>query len=345
VTTAALERNFRALVAGAKVGALFRYDLEEKVWVPDRQSALVSILNARVKAEDVLLYHVEAGGQTPYRAVRFTNDTGSVMERGPIAIYRDGTFVGEAIIDRVDPGLSAFVAYSMDPRIHVAIDDNYRESGVHLVKIIRGQVTAEVRTSATHSYVVDNQAPEAATLWVQRTRRPGWKLIAPKDGVLDERGVYFVPLKLAAKSKTRLAIEEETPVRRVVEIYSDAARRAITLFLTGPESAREPKLKAALAEVMRLHEQLGKLEEELARLRETKEAYAEREEQVRENLNTLGKSARNEDLRRKLMATMAELENKLNDVNRKTVALNVERSELRDRLAVLIKQVSFETPH
>ena len=228
VTTAALERNFRALVAGAKVGALFRYDLEEKVWVPDRQSALVSILNARVKAEDVLLYHVEAGGQTPYRAVRFTNDTGSVMERGPIAIYRDGTFVGEAIIDRVDPGLSAFVAYSMDPRIHVAIDDNYRESGVHLVKIIRGQVTAEVRTSATHSYVVDNQAPEAATLWVQRTRRPGWKLIAPKDGVLDERGVYFVPLKLAAKSKTRLAIEEETPVRRGGGVYSHRARPGLT---------------------------------------------------------------------------------------------------------------------
>ena len=39
---------------------------------------------------------------------------------------------------------------------------------------------------------------------------------------------------------------------------------------------------------------------------------------------------------------MPELETKLNDVNRRTVALNVERSELRDRLAVLIKQVKLE---
>ena len=39
---------------------------------------------------------------------------------------------------------------------------------------------------------------------------------------------------------------------------------------------------------------------------------------------------------------MTELENKLNDVSRKTVSLNVERSELRDRLAVLMKAITLE---
>jgi len=58
VTPDALERNFRSLVQGSRVGALYRYDLEEKVYVPDRQSALVSLLNARVKAEEILLYNV-----------------------------------------------------------------------------------------------------------------------------------------------------------------------------------------------------------------------------------------------------------------------------------------------
>jgi hypothetical protein len=341
VSTATLERNFRALVQGAKVGALFRYDLEEKVYVPDRQSALVSILNARVKAEDVLLYNVERGGTAPYRAVRFTNQTPYVMEKGPIAIYRDGTFVGEALTDRVDPGMSAFIPYSLDPRIHVAIDDSYRESGVSLVTIVRGHVTVELKSRATHSYVVGNQAPEAATLWVQRTRRPGWHLVAPKAGVLDERGVYFVPLALQPKSKRKVAIEEETPSRRVVRIYSDAARKAITLFLGGPDAAKDPKLAAALRDVLKLQERLGRIEEELRRLREEKEGYGEREEQVRENLRTLGKSARNEDLRRKLLATLTDLENKLNDVNRKTVTRNVERSELRDRLAVLIQGITL----
>ncbi len=341
LTADAMERNFRALVQGSKVGALFRYDLEEKVFVPDRQSALVSILNARVKAEDVLLYNVERGGTAPYRAVRFTNETPYVMEKGPIAIYSGGTFVGEALTDRVDPGLSAFIPYSLDPRIHVSIEDGYKESGVSLVKILRGHVTVELKTLATHSYVVDNQAPEAGTLWVQRTRRPGWHLVAPKAGVLDERGVYFVPLKLQPKSKLKVAIEEETPTRRVVEIYSDAARKAIALFLTGADAGKDPRLAAGLRDVLKIQERLGKLEEELGRLREEKEGYAEREDQVRENLRTLGKAARNEDLRRKLVATLAEMEGKLNDVNRKTVALNVERSELRNRLSVLIKSITF----
>ena len=104
---------------------------------------------------------------------------------------------------------------------------------------------------------------------MQRTRRPGWRLTTPTAGVLDERGVLLRAAQARGRRpRPRSRSGGDAGRGAVVEIYSDAARRAIALFLTGPAAGRDPRLKAALAEVLKLQEQLGKLEEELGRLRE-----------------------------------------------------------------------------
>jgi hypothetical protein len=64
---------------------------------------------------------------------------------------------------------------------------------------------------------------------------------------------------------------------------------------------------------------------------------------VRDNIKLLGKSIRNADLARKLTATLKKLENDLNEVTRELVAKDMKRSELKDRLTVLIKSITLKT--
>ncbi len=45
-------------VEGAEVGSLFRYDLKDKVTVPDRSSTLVAIGNKRVSGKEVVLFRL-----------------------------------------------------------------------------------------------------------------------------------------------------------------------------------------------------------------------------------------------------------------------------------------------
>jgi len=340
MTSGLLEQSFRALVAGSRVGSLFRYDIEEPVTIKDRQSALVSILNKKIPAEDILLYRMDVSSTNPYRAVRLTNTTGFIIERGPVAIYRDGNFVGEAVGGQVEAGTSAFVPYSVDGRVIISLQDEVKDEGARLMKIYEGQIIIETKQVSLHKYTIYNQSGEAATLYVQREHRPGWKLTKPDKGVLLEKSHYFAPVKVAAKGKTDFEVREETPTRRYVSLTSYEGQQAIGLYLKDPSA--DPKVTGPLTEVLALQEKLSKLEEELERLRREKNTYSERQTQVRENLKLLGKSVRNADLAKKLTATLLDLETKLNESTRNFVAKDMKRTELRDRLTVLIKSVTLE---
>ena len=85
VSSEVLERSFKSLVAGTRVGSLFRYDLADPVTIDERQSALVNIVNARVPGEEVLLFRVgsDAGLALPRGALhqRFRLRAGSGPDR------------------------------------------------------------------------------------------------------------------------------------------------------------------------------------------------------------------------------------------------------------------------
>jgi len=335
-----LAKGFSALVKGSRVGSLYRYDIEQPVTIRDRQSALVSILNKKVPAEDVLLYRMDTSSTYPYRSVRLKNTTGSLLESGPVAIYKDGNFVGEAVGGKVESNTSVFIPYSVDARVLVTLKDQTKDEGASLMRIVNGQFYLEVKRVAIHKYTVTNNSGEEATLYVQRRQNTGWKLVAPDKGVLTEKDHYFVPIKLAAKGKTEIEVREETPVQRWTGISSWLGRKAIGLYLKDPSA--DAKVSKSLKEALDLQDQVAKLDREIARLRRAKRDYSKRQDQVRANLKLLGKSIRNADLARKLTKTLLQLEKKLNAVTRDLVSRDMKRSELHDRLTVLVKGISLE---
>ncbi|MEO6952833.1 MAG: DUF4139 domain-containing protein [Polyangia bacterium] len=344
VTSADLERNFRTLVAGSTVGSLFRYDIAEPITVAERQSALVNVINAKVAGEDALLFRVGQDQVSPYRVVRFANDSGFVLESGPIAIYRSGegggTFLGEALAQRIEKGASTFLPYALDGRVRVQLSEEDREEGVQLLRIVHGVITCETKRVTRWKYDVDNGTGEATTMYVRRDRRPGWKVVG-QSKMVEEGGAYFVPIALPKSGRTKVEVEEQTPVRRDVDIWDDYGRQVIGLYLKGANV--DPKVAPALKEILALRERVDRIEAQLATAEEQRQAQSERQGEVRENLKALGKSNANADLKRKLETTLGELETGLNDVTRRTVQLSIDRSEARDRLSVLIKNIDMTT--
>ena len=343
VTNADLERNFRTLVAGSTVGSLFRYDIAEPITVAERQSALVNVINAKVTGEDALLFRVGQDQVSPYRVVRFANDSGFVLESGPIAIYRSdeggGTFLGEALAQRIEKGASTFLPYALDGRVRVQLSEEEREEGVQLLRIVHGVITCETKRVTRWKYDVDNGTGEGTTLYVRRDRRPGWKVVGqPK--MIEEGGAYFVPIAVAKTGRTKVEVEEQTPVRRDVDIWDDYGRQVIGLYLKGANV--DPKVESQLKEILALRERVDRIEAQLATAEEQRQVQSERQAEVRENLQALGRSSANADLKRKLETTLGDLETGLNDVTRKTVQLSIDRSEARDRLSVLIKNIDMK---
>jgi hypothetical protein len=338
-----LESSYKTLVAGATVGSLFRYDLDEPVTIDERQSALVNIVNAHVPGEEVLLYRVGADNVSPYRAVRFKNDSGFVLEAGPMAIYHadetGGTFLGEALAGRIEKTATTFVPYALDGRVRVQLAEEQKEQGMALVKVIRGQITVQAKMVTRYSYDVDNGSGEAVTLYVRRDRRPGWTL-ETKEKVIEEGGAYYLPIALPKTGRTKVTVEEQTPVVRVVDIWNDFSRQVIGLYLIN--ASADPKVSAQLKEALALRERSDALDAQISTAEQSRQALSERETEVRNNIQVLGKASKNADLKKKLEDTLVGLETQLNDVTRKLVSASTERGEVRDRLAVLMKDITLD---
>jgi len=339
MTSRLLEKSFRALVSGSRVGSLFRYDIEEPVTIRDRQSALVSLLDKKVPAEDVLLFRMETSRTNPYRAVRLTNTTGYILEGGPVAIYKDGNFVGEAVGGKVEAKTSTFIPYSLDGRVLITLNDRMENQGARLLRIVGGQFHLEVKRVSIHKYTVHNNSGKEATLYIQRRHRTGWKITQPNKGVLIEKKYVFIPVKVAAKGKTEIEVKEETPVRRWSGINSKLGRDAVKLYINDPSA--DPKLVAKLKEAWSLHEQIYTLRLKINKARRSKNLWSNRMSQVRDNIKVLGKSKLNQRLALQLTKKLRGLSAKLDKVTGEMVALDTKRSALRDRLTVLMRSISF----
>src|SRR5690606_35792066 len=112
-----LRRSTQASARAKSVSGLTRFDLRDRVTVPDGTSTMVAIVNQDVAAEQTFLFRPGGAGtgyeQNPYRVVRFKNTTPFVLEPGPIAIYAGGSFVGEGLSEAVGTDTSTTIPFAV----------------------------------------------------------------------------------------------------------------------------------------------------------------------------------------------------------------------------------------
>ena len=348
VTGADLERNARTLVQGVQAGALFRYDIGAPVTVMDRESALVNIVNGRVKGEDALLFRVGIDSQSPYRVARFTNSTGLVLERGPIAIYREGAFLGETVATRIDPSAVAYVPYALEPRVRLDLASHDADEAARLVRIVGGVIYVESKHVTRHVYDVANRTDEKLVLYVQRDKRTNW-VIAGIDiernkqktsgRTFDEQGKYYVPVELAPKDQLKVTVREETPSRTTYTAIDWNVRHLFGVYLSRPDA--DPKLAPKLKECIALSEELDEIARRLEDYRTQKQTLGERQQQIRENIKALQKTKGNGDLKVKLAKNLSEVESKLSESMRKEILAQEEETKKREELIARLRNISW----
>ncbi len=348
VTGADLERNARTLVQGVQAGALFRYDIGAPVTVMDRESALVNIVNGKVKGEDALLFRVGVDAQTPYRVARFTNDTGLVLERGPIAIYRDGAFLGETVATRIDPAAVAYVPYALEPRVRLDLASHEADEAARLVRIVGGVIYVESKHVTRHVYDVANKSDDKLVLYVQRDKRTNWTIAGvdlernkqkTAGRTFDEAGKYYVPVELQPKDQLKVTVREETPSRTSYTAIDWHVRRLFGVYLSRPDA--DPKLAPKLKECIALSESLDEVARRLDDYRTQKQTLAERQQQIRENIKALEKTKGNGDLKAKLGKNLSEVETRLSETMRKEILAQEEETKKREELIAMLRNITW----
>jgi len=123
-----------ALAAIGVQAGTTRYDLPAAVTIPDKSATMVMLLDQHVPGEVVALFAPDGGvpdsAAHPFRVARFSNKTGGLLERGPLAIFSDGAFVGQGMTDPLPDGATACMmcGVALEPLLGVLRNDEAKVS-------------------------------------------------------------------------------------------------------------------------------------------------------------------------------------------------------------------------
>jgi hypothetical protein len=347
LTAGGAEASLALLALGSQEGGITTYSASAPVTVRDEASTLVAIFNQRVEASDTLLYRpdggVPASSTHPFRVVRFTNQAGVALERGPVAIFARERFLGQGLLEPVPMGATTSIPYALERGVTVSVESASDVDEARLVKIEGGLLTVRRYSLRKTKYVVQNLSERAGTVYVQHRRWSGWETRdLPAGSEEVDALTVIVPVAFGPQAKVEVEVVERSPTTQQVQLMSDVGSDALALYLSGPavDDAAGPALRRALE----MRREIGSLDIEIGRHSAERDQVSRATSEVRSNLYAIEGNRRASDLQQRLTARLTELETRYADLQTRVIDLTSRRGELVVELAEAIRDVRIDVP-
>lgn len=342
-------RNLALLASQQVVAGATRYDVPTPVTVPDQSATMVLLVAREVPGERVFLFAPDPGvpdsAQHPFRVARFKNDTPGLLERGPIAFFAKGSFLGQGVLESLAAGAEATVPFSLERALAVDVDRKSDLQSARVRRIEAGQLTVERDQTLKTTYRVRNGGGDDARLLIKHPRVQGMRLVQPPQGTDDRvgEGNALVPLKVAAKGTAQVMLDERRAYPTNVDWMSPLAEEAVKAYLASPKA--DPKAVEPLRAAWTLRESLRKTNEDHERLSRERALVESAAAQTRASLRSIAKAKSGvADLRRTLSARLGELERKNAALTQKLLELELRQSELQVRFGEAVRGLHLEVP-
>jgi hypothetical protein len=336
-------RNLAALAAVAVTGGATRYDLPNPVTVPNGSATMLLLIDKEVPGESSFLFAPDPGVPEstahPFRVARFTNQTGGLLERGPLAFFGEGGFLGQGVIDGLPAGASATVPFALEQSLAVERNVEYIQEGSTLYQIEMSQLIVKRQVGPRTRYTLKSGNAHTAKLWLKHPRQSGCKLLNPPKDTEDNLGTAsaLVPIQLAPQATATLVLDERLGQQQAVDWLSPLAEEAVKGYLNAPDA--DQASAAALKTAFGLRNDWKKLTDETGRLRGEQQELERSTEETRGNIKAIEKNKAADDLRKILTTRLAKASARLDGVVKRLIEVDLQVKEVELRFREAIKDV------
>ena len=341
-------RRMSALAAVAVESGSTRYQIPVRVTIPDASATMVLLINQRVPGEAVFLFAPDGGvpdsASHPFRVARFSNATNGLLERGPIAVFEKGTFLGQGMLDPLPPKATATVPFALERSLAVDSERTNLELGARLFKIEAGELVVE-RDSVTRTlYKIKNGGDATAKLLVRHPRLSAARLYKPPAGTEDNLGAgnALIPIQIQAAGRAELTVEERQPSQESTDWLSPLADEAVKGYLA--DARADHATVTALSSAWAQRDALKKAVDDRDELTRSQAELEKSARETRLSLEAIEKNKQAADLRAKLTARLGEVTNRLDQISKKLVEVNMRSSELGVRFRDAIREIHLTVP-
>ena len=320
---------------GETIGELFEYDFATPVTIRKNESAMLPFLQARVHARKLLIYNNTASDH-PVNAVEVSNETGKTLDGGPVTVYDEGAYAGEALFETVKTGDKRLLGYAIDYGTRISTAFNSSTQALQRVHIDNGNLNLEYSTRETTVYTIRNVDSKPKSLLIEESAQEDQKLLTPKPSERTTHANRF-EIRLAANDTHELKVEHERNSVNVTEISSAAPD--FLFELTNAEIGETARRQ--LREIANLKQKIVDAQAEAAALKERLQMLTSNQSRLRQNIDSLNRVKGEEQQVREYSSQLAANEVELSKLAAQTTDVEARRSAFEKTLRDSIAKLQF----
>ncbi len=266
-----------------RVGELFQYRVED-VSLPRQRSAMLPIVTDEVEVERVSLYNESALARHPLNGARLKNTSGKHLLQGPITVFADGSYAGDAQIEDLPPDQERFLSYAVDLDVVVQTEQPGTPTQVQQGQIVDGILELSVKQVFTRAYTLENKGDRDKTIVVEHPYRSSAKLVDTPEPMEKTDRYYRFKVAVPAGDQVVLNVQEEAPQLQRIALVS-ANVRTLTTYQTNGAIADD--VRKALAEVITRRQVLVRIQQQQQQVEREWKQITTDQERIRENMKTV----------------------------------------------------------
>ena len=283
-----LRQSVAAQATGQKAGALFQYNITTPITLPRQQAALIPVVAQDVDAEKLLLFNADSGSRFPLNAVRLHNVTALHLKGGPVTLFDDGVYAGDARMEDIPPGDTRLLSYAVD----LSVEGERQEPAVTSVdtsmSLRRGVLIVGRRERIETTYSLKSKADKPKTVLIEHPFQAMYKLVAPEKALERTASLYRFSVTVPPAQSQTLKVVVERPLSQTFGII-DSDLDTLINYSTRKEMSA--KLRAALQEVIQRRRRVQELQAAAANRAQEVQSINADQDRIRKNMNALDKSS------------------------------------------------------
>ncbi len=317
----AAQSTIVADAAAGDLGELFEYRIATPVTIRKNESAMLPFLQQSLEARKLLIYS-QRGSEHPTNAAELTNTTGKTLDGGPITVYDDGAYGGEALMETLKAGDKRLISYAVDLGTRVTPAFGNKAAVVREIHASRGVLTSVLAAEETRTYTIRNVDQKAKTLIIEHPLRPGYTLLNQKPSEKTS-SAYRFEIPLAPGATREFPVMEERVYNETHSI-TNLTPDALLVYVQNRD------LNATA------RNQLQRIADQKSQIGETQRAAEDSESQIRDLTSDEDRIRRNIESLNSVSGQQQQVQNYARQLD----AHEQQLAALRDRQAGLQKKKS-----
>ncbi len=305
-----------SIASAGELGELFQYVVGD-VSLPRQKSAMIPIVTDPIEVERVSIYNHSVLARHPLNGARLKNTTGKHLLQGPITVFDDHAYAGDAQIDNLPPGQERLLSYAIDLQVRVDSSKSTTTHTIQTAKLVKGVLEIFRKYVHSQEYVIKNESDRDKVVIVEHHLRPGWKLVDSPEPIETTETLYRFKDTVSVGKTTKLAVKQEHVETETIALLSTdvGSLEIYTQTFVIPE-----KVRTAISKAMAMKNEKEETWRNIQDLKSKISDITREQSRIRSNM---GSVSENSDYYNRLLK-------KLNDQETRIEQLQAEISKLEE---------------